>query len=54
MAIDKVYSYAMRSVFPETSVLLIGSRTEYKVLLAMSYGVQPENLHALDLLSYSP
>jgi hypothetical protein len=28
MAIDTVYSYALRSVFPEITVLLIGSRTE--------------------------
>lgn len=54
MALDKVYSYRDRTVFPELKVLLVGSRTEYEVLLALSYGVNPANLAAVDLISYSP
>jgi hypothetical protein len=54
MAMDRVYSYTRRSVFPELSALLIGSRTEYEVLLAFGYGFQPERLSAIDLISYSP
>ena len=54
MCLDQVYSYQRQSVFPDLSVLLIGSRTEYEVLTALSYGVAPSNLHALDLISYSP
>ena len=54
MAMDRIYSYGNRSVFPELTALLIGSRTEYEVLLGLSYGFQLENMAAVDLISYSP
>lgn len=54
MCLDHVYSYQRQSVFPELSVLLIGSRTEYEVLNAMAYGIAPSQLKAVDLISYSP
>lgn len=54
MCIDRIYSYRERRVFPDVSVLLIGSRTEYEVFETLGYGVSPEKLHAVDLISYSP
>lgn len=54
MAMDIIYAYAHRSVFQDLTALLIGSRTEYEVLLALSYGIQLHNLAAVDLISYSP
>lgn len=54
MAIDRVYRYAERRVYPNLSMLLIGSRTEYEVFCALGYGVEPANLKAVDLISYSP
>lgn len=54
MAIDKIYSYQRLSVFPNLKILLIGSRTEYEVLLSMGYGFDLANISAIDLLSYSP
>lgn len=54
MCLDHVYSYQRQCVFPELSVLLIGSRTEYEYLTALSYGIAPGKLSAVDLISYSP
>ena len=54
MAIDRVYSYPMRRVFPEVSMLLVGSRTEYEIFMALGYGIEQSKLSALDLISYSP
>lgn len=54
MCLDHIFSYRNQSVFQDKSVLLIGSRTEYEYLTALSYGVNPANLHAVDLISYSP
>ena len=54
MCLDQIFSYQSQSVFPDLTCLLIGSRTEYEVLSALSYGIQPANLKAIDLISYSP
>ena len=54
MCLDHIYSYQRQSVFPELSMLLIGSRTEFEVLSALAYGVLPSQLKAIDLISYSP
>jgi hypothetical protein len=54
MCLDHIYSYQSQSVFPHLSVLLIGSRTEFEVLTAFSYGILPSKLSAVDLISYSP
>ncbi len=54
MCLDRIFSYRNQSVFPDLKVLLIGSRTEYEVLTAFAYGIAPSQLHAVDLISYSP
>src|SRR5688500_15581552 len=54
MCMDRIYSYRDQRVFPEIDMLLIGSRTEYEYLTALSYGVEPSRLKAVDLISYSP
>jgi SAM-dependent methyltransferase len=54
MCIDKVYWYPRRRVWEGQKALLIGSRTEYEVLVAMGYGMELSSIHAVDLFSYSP
>lgn len=54
MCLDHIYSYRDLSVFPHVSVLLVGPRTEFEIMTALAYGILPANLHAVDLITYSP
>ena len=53
MAIDCIYDYRRISVLDGIRILLIGCRTEYEVLLSLSYGFKEGNIYAIDLISYS-
>jgi SAM-dependent methyltransferase len=53
MSIDSIYDYRSISVLEDLRILLIGSRTEYEVLLSLSYGFKEKNIFAIDIISYS-
>jgi len=42
------------SRLPDLKVLSVGPRSEIEILSLISMGIQPDNISALDLISYSP